>query len=103
MLFRSHPDMALALVWVDETLAGWVGTRPWPEKFKGQPVIAQTVECFVDPDFRRRGFAKLGLQALISAGKINKNDFVAVYAPEAVAIAKQCGCNIVIYCETEGE
>lgn len=94
-----HPEMAIALIWVDSVLAGWVGTRPWPEKFKGNPVTAQTVECFVAPEFRRRGLAKLGLQALITGGKINRNDFVAVYAPEVVPIAEQCGCRIVLFCE----
>lgn len=97
-----HPEMAIALIWVDETLAGWVGSRPWLEKFKGREVTAQTVECFVDPAYRRKGIAKLGLLTLISAGFVDKNEIVSVYAPEAVHLAKQCGCNIVIYCETEG-
>lgn len=95
----AHPKMAIALIWLDGVLAGWVGTRPWPEKFKGEPVTAQTVECFVAPEFRRRGLAKLGLQALITGGKINRNDFVAVYAPEVVPIAEQCGCRVVLFCE----
>jgi GNAT superfamily N-acetyltransferase len=96
-----HPEMAIALVWVDKTLAGWVGTRPWPEKFKGRAVTAQTVECFVDPNFRRQGIAKLGLQALITAGKLNKTKIVSVYAPKVIKLAEQCGCKVVIYCETE--
>lgn len=99
---QPHPDMAMALIWVDETLAGWVGSRPWPEKFKGEPVIAQTIECFVDPAYRRRGIAKLGLLALISAGAVDKNKLVSVYAPEVVSLAQQCGCKVVIYCDTEG-
>lgn len=97
-----HPEMAMALVWLDGTLAGWVGTRPWPEKFKGREEIAQTVECFTDPEFRRRGIAKLGLQALLTAGKIDKHKLVSVYAPEVIKIAQQCGCQVVIYCETNG-
>lgn len=99
---QPHPEMAMALVWVDETLAGWVGTRPWPEKFKGRPVTAQTCECFVDPAFRRKGIAKLGLHALIAAGKLDREKIVSVYAPEVVALAQQCGCKVVIYCETDG-
>lgn len=97
-----HPDMAIALIWVDETLAGWVGSRPWPEKFKGRPVTAQTVECFVDPEYRRRGIAKLGLQALITAGAIKRDQIVSVYSPDVIKLAEQCGCKIVIYCETDG-
>ncbi len=97
-----HPEMAIALIWVDETLAGWVGTRPWPEKFKGREVTAQTVECFVDPAYRRKGIAKLGLLALIANEAIDKNKIVSVYAPEVVHLAQQCGCKVVIYCETEG-
>lgn len=94
-----HPEMALALIWWNNVLTGWVGTRPWPEKFKGETITAQTVECFVDPEYRRRGFASLGLQALITAGAINRDNPVSVYAPAAVNVAKQCGCNTVLLCE----
>lgn len=94
-----QPPMAMALIWADDVLAGWVGTRHWPEKFKGRPVTAQTIECFVDPDYRRRGLAKLGLVALIAAGKLNKTEIVSVYEPNVVSLAKQCGCQVVLYCE----
>lgn len=94
-----HPEMAIALIWWNENLIGWVGTRPWPEKFKGKKVIAQTVECFVDPDYRRMGMAKLGLQALITANKIDRADFVATYAPAAMKLAQACGCQIVLLCD----
>lgn len=96
---QPHPEMALALIWVDDTLAGWVGSRSWPEKFKGRPITAQTVECFVDVAYRRRGLAKLGLHALISAKHICRDKPVSAYAPEVVKIAKQCGCNIVLLCQ----
>ncbi len=94
-----HPEMALALIWWNNVLTGWVGTRPWPEKFKGETITAQTVECFVDPEYRRRGFASLGLQALITAGAINRDNPVSVYAASAVNVAKQCGCKTVLLCE----
>jgi GNAT superfamily N-acetyltransferase len=94
-----HPEMAIALVWVDETLAGWVGSRPWPEKFKGRPVTAQTVECFVDPAYRRRGVARLGLQALITGGAVLRDKIVSAYSPDVIKLAQQCGCKIVIYCD----
>lgn len=94
-----HPEMALALIWVDGTLVGWVGTRRWPEKFKGEPITAQTVECFVDEKYRRRGFARLGLQALIAANILDRAAPVSVYAPEVVGVAQQCGCKIVLLCE----
>ena len=94
-----HPEMAIAVIWFNGLLIGWVGTRPWPEKFKGDPVIAQTIECFVDPDCRRHGFGRLGLQALICAGFIDRTKPVSVYAPEVVKMAEQCGCKIVLLCE----
>lgn len=96
---QPHAEMAMALVWLDETLVGWVGSRPWPEKFKGRPVTAQTVECFVDPEYRRRGIAKLGLQALITAGAVKRDQIVSVYSPDVIKLAEQCGCKIVIYCK----
>jgi hypothetical protein len=93
-----HPNMALALIWFNSFLVGWVGTRPWPEKFKGDPITAQTVECFVDSDCRRHGFGRLGLQALICAGFIDRTKPVSVYADEVVKMAEQCGCKIVLLC-----
>lgn len=95
-----HPTMAMALLFIDTLLIGWVGTRPWPEKFKGEPITAQTVECFVDPEFRRRGLAKIGLQTLIAAGKIDPADFVSVYAANVVRLAESCGCKTVLLCES---
>jgi len=94
-----QPEMALALVWLDETLVGWVGSRPWPEIFKGRPTTVQTVECFVDPEYRRRGIAKLGLQALITAGHVKRDQLVGVYAADVIKLARQCGCQIVTYCD----
>jgi hypothetical protein len=94
-----HPDMAIALIWYNELLVGWVGTRPWHEKFKGDTINVQTIECFIDPDCRQRGFARLGLQALITAGALKRNKPVSVYAPEVVSIAKNCGCSTVLLCE----
>ena len=95
-----HPSMMLAMVWQDGMFTAWVGTRPWPEKFKGEPIIAQTIECFTDPAYRRKGLAKLGLMALISAELLNRNEIVSVYSPAALHLARQCGCKQVILCDT---
>lgn len=95
-----HPTMWLAMVWENGAFLSWVATRPWPEKFKGEPVTAQTIECFTDPARRRRGLARLGLQALISAGLLDQNKIVSVYSPSAVQLARSCGCKTVILCET---
>jgi hypothetical protein len=94
------PAMTLALIWINDELVGWVGTRPWPEKFKGNPIMAQTVECFVDENHRRKGIGRIGLQALIAAGFVNRLRPVSVYAPEVIKLAEQCGCAIVIYCDS---
>lgn len=96
---QPHPEMAMALIWVDDVLTGWVGSRPWPEKFKGDPITAQTIECFVDEAYRRRGLGRLGLQALICAGFIDRNKPVSVYASEVIKMAEQCGCKIVLLCD----
>lgn len=95
----AHPAMYLAMVWHNSLFVSWVGTRRHPEKFKGADVMAQTVECFTDPELRRRGYAQLGLQSLITAGIIDRKQPVAVYKPSVIALAKNCGCNIVLYCD----
>lgn len=95
-----HPTMWLAMVWQNGMFVAWVGTRPWPEKFKGNPVTAQTVECFTDPEVRRHGLARLGLQALISAGLIDRDKIVSVYDVKVVKMAQSCGCKTVILCHS---
>ena len=94
-----HAPMPLAMVWRNGMFVSWVGTRSWPEKFKGEKVVAQTIECFTAHEYRRNGLARLGLQALISAGVLNRDGLVAVYAPEVAPLARQCGCKTVILCE----
>jgi len=98
-----HPPMWLAMVWQNGLFVSWVGTRLWPEKFKGDLVMAQTIECFTDSECRRHGLARLGLQALISAGLLDRNKIVSVYAAEVVKMAQQCGCKTVILCHAEEE
>jgi len=95
-----HPKMRLALIWVDDTLVAWVGTRLWPERFKGDPIMAQTIECFTAPEARRHGYARLGLQALISTGFIDREQPVSVYAPEVIGTARSCGCKTVLLCDS---
>lgn len=94
-----HPEMAIALIWHNSLLVAWVGTRLWPERFKGEPITAQTVECFTDPELRKRGYALLGLQALITAGFLDREKPVSVYHKNVVQLAKRCGCKIVLLCE----
>jgi GNAT superfamily N-acetyltransferase len=96
-----HSEMFLALVWYNGTLVSWVGTRQYPEKFKGVLAPRQTIECFTDPALRGRGFAQVGLSALIAAGLINRREVVAVYSREAIKLAERCGCRIVVFCDAE--
>lgn len=95
----KHPEMAMALIWFGERLIGWVGTRPYKEKVDNKFVAVQTIECFVDSEHRRKGIAKLGLQALITTQKINRSKLVSVYRQNVIGLAKQCGCSNVVYCE----
>jgi hypothetical protein len=94
-----HPEMAIALIWHNSLLVAWVGSRLWPERFKGEKIMAQTIECFTDPELRQRGYAALGLQALLTAGFIDRAKHVAVYAKNVVKIAERCGCKSVLLCE----
>lgn len=95
-----HASMWLAMVWQNGLFVSWVGTRLWPEKFKARPITAQTIECFTDPECRRHGLARLGLQALISAGLIDRDKFVSVYDVSVVKMAQSCGCKTVILCQS---
>jgi|688.fasta_scaffold179916_3 hypothetical protein len=96
---EPQKSIQLALVWFNYLLSAWVATRPWKEKFKGEEIDVQTVECFTDPELRNRGLAMLGLQALISAGVVDRNKPIAVYSKPAERLAARCGCTFVILCD----
>lgn len=106
-----HPPIVMAVVYYNGYFVAWVATRPWFEKFKGELIPVQTIECFTDPELRQRGFAQLGLQALLSSGHINRKNPVAVYHKSVVKIAERSGCSCIILCnaredyddETAGE
>lgn len=94
-----HPNMSLALIWHNSFFVAWVGTRPFKEKFKGNTIDVQTIECFTDPELRRHGLAQLGVQALITAGVLKRDNPISVYNPAVVKIAERCGCTTVLLCE----
>lgn len=96
-----HESIAMALVWHNDVFVSWVGTRVVQARMGGRDVTAQTVECFTDPEMRKRGFAAIGLQALIAGGLIDRTKPVAVYRRSAVKLAERCGCKIVILCDPE--
>lgn len=96
-----HESIELALVWFGETFVAWVGTRAVTARLSGRTVDAQSIECFTDHDHRKRGFAAMGLQALISAGLIDRSKPVAVYRRSAFKVAERCGCKIIILCDPE--
>lgn len=96
-----HEAVTLALVWYNNALVAWVGTRRFVEKYKGRLVNVQTIECFTDPEYRKRGFCALGLQALLSDNRLDRTRPVSVYQPNVVKIAERAGCRCVILCESE--
>lgn len=96
----EHEEMMMALIYYNGLFVAWVGSRPFKEKFKGRLIDVQTIECFTAPEVRRRGFLRLGLQALLSAGVINPNKIVSVYARSVVKTAESCGCKTVVLCIT---
>ena len=96
-----HESMQLAMIWHNDVLVAWVGTRRFVEKYKGRLANVQTIECFTDPEYRRRGFCALGLQALIAAKLLDRKRPVSVYQADVVKIAERCGCRCVLLCESE--
>lgn len=92
----DHETIMIAAVLFNSLFVSWVGTRAVIADIAGASVAAQSVECFTDSELRQRGFALLGLQALISAGFIDRDKPVVVYREAAIRLADRCGCKIVI-------
>jgi hypothetical protein len=93
--------MTIAMIWHNETFVAWVGTRRFVERYKGKLVNVQTIECFTDQEYRRRGFCSLGVQALITSNLLDCSRPVAVYRANVVKIAERCGCKCVLLCDSE--
>lgn len=62
---------------------GWVATHLW----RG----LQTLEGYVDPEWRRKGLARIGALTLIANGYLDRTKAIAVFSPECVALASSLG------------
>lgn len=71
------------VVFYDSEPIGWVGTHVWRS--------LQTIEAFVHPGHRRRGFARIGVLTLIATGYLDRTKAVAVFSPECVTLARSLG------------
>ena len=64
-------------------IIGWARSEIWQEM--------PTLEAFVSPAYRRRGVATLCAAGLRTEGVLRDHEFVAVFRPTMVAIARRLG------------
>lgn len=81
-LIDSKTDTPMIVVYDPEPI-GWVATHLW----RG----LQTLECYVDPEWRRHGLARIGALALMANGYLDRTKAVAVFSAECVALTRSLG------------
>lgn len=81
-IIESKTDTPMVVVYDPEPIA-WVATHLW----RG----LQTLEGYVDPDWRRKGLARIGALTLIATGYLDRTKAIAVFSVECVALAKSLG------------
>lgn len=79
---RCESETPMVVIYGPEPL-GWVATHIWRS--------LQTIEGFVDPLHRRRGFARIGALVLMANGYLDATKAVAVFSPECVVLARSLG------------
>lgn len=62
---------------------GWVATHLW----RG----LQTLEGYVDPEWRRKGLARIGSLTLLATGYLDRTKAIAVFSDECVVLARSLG------------
>jgi hypothetical protein len=81
-LLAADADTPMVVAYAPDPI-GWVATHQWRS--------LQTIEAFVAPEFRRRGFARIGALTLLATSYLDKSQAVAVFSPECVALARSLG------------
>ena len=81
-LIDSKTDTPMVVVYDPEPI-GWVASHLW----RG----LQTLEGYVDPEWRRKGLARIGSLTLIANGYLDRTQAIAVFSPECVALASSLG------------
>jgi GNAT superfamily N-acetyltransferase len=78
----AKTDTPMVVAYDPEPIA-WVATHLW----RG----LQTLEGYVDPDWRRKGLARIGALTLISTGYLDRTMAIAVFSDECVALTRSLG------------
>ena len=81
-IIESKTDTPMVVVYDPEPI-GWVATHLW----RG----LQTLEGYVDPEWRRKGLARIGALTLIATGYLDRTKAIAVFSPECITLAKSLG------------
>ncbi len=71
------------VVFYDGDPIGWVATHTW----RG----LQTLEGFVAPEWRRKGFCRIGALTLLATKYLDRRLAIAVFSPECVTLARSLG------------
>jgi GNAT superfamily N-acetyltransferase len=81
-LIDAKTDTPMVVAYDPEPI-GWVATHLW----RG----LQTLEGYVDPDWRRKGLARIGALTLITTGYLDRRQAIAVFSDECVTLARSIG------------
>ena len=81
-LINSTTDTPMVVVYDPEPI-GWVATHLW----RG----LQTLEGYVDPEWRRKGLARIAALTLLATGYLDRTKAIAVFSSECVTLAKSLG------------
>ena len=84
----------VAVCHLDGGLIGWACSHVWRE--------TQTLEQYVDEQYRRSGIALALSAALVARGTIDRNRPVSVFSPATSVIVRKIGALIVHEYERQG-
>jgi GNAT superfamily N-acetyltransferase len=86
-LYARQADTPIVVFVTDRPIA-WVASHEW----HGNP----TIEAFTDPEWRRRGLAKIGTLMLAATSHMQRHNAVAVFSGECAAMARSLGFRDVL-------
>lgn len=90
----SESDGQIAVVHDGDKLVGWARTERW--LFSGEAMY-DTLEAFVDSNYRMRGVASFAVCGLVSSALHDSGGIVAVFHPHMLLVARRCGLRPVLF------
>lgn len=95
----TESDGHIAIVFDGDVIVGWARTERWRHSDES---VYDTLEAFVDPDYRRSSIAAFASCGLASSALHEGGGTVAVFHPHMLRVARRAGLWPTLFAKEDG-